>query len=119
MGYWKALLIGCAQAIAIFPGISRSGSTISAGLLAGLTEKDAVKFSFLLAAPAIFGASILEIGNNVLPREMIWATLAAFVVGLLTIHIMLKLIVKNRKNLRWFALYCLLLALGIGVYLLF
>jgi undecaprenyl-diphosphatase len=119
MGYWKALLIGCAQAIAIFPGISRSGSTISAGLLAGLTEKDAVKFSFLLAAPAIFGASILEISNNVLPREMIWATLAAFVVGLLTIHIMLKLIVKNRKNLRWFALYCLLLALGIGVYLLF
>jgi undecaprenyl-diphosphatase len=118
MGYWRAFLIGIAQAIAIFPGISRSGSTISAGLLAGLTEKDAVKFSFLLAAPAIFGASIVEIGNNVLPREMIWATLAAFVVGLLTIHLMLKIITTSRKNLRWFAVYCLLLALGLGIWLL-
>jgi undecaprenyl-diphosphatase len=119
MGYLKAIWIGCAQALAIFPGISRSGSTISAGLLAGLTEKDAVKFSFLLAAPAIFGASIIEIGNNKLPSEMIWATLAAFAVGLLTIHLMLKFVLTNRKNLRWFAVYCLLLALGLGTYLIF
>jgi undecaprenyl-diphosphatase len=119
LGWLGALGVGSAQAIAIFPGISRSGSTISAGLLLGLKEKDAVKFSFLLAAPAIFGASILEIGNNKLPPEMIWATLVAFAAGLLTIHFMLKFIVTNRKNLKWFAIYCLLLALILGAYLIF
>ncbi len=118
LGFGGALLIGCAQAVAIFPGISRSGATISSGLLAGLKEKDAVKFSFLLAIPAIFGASILEIGNNKLPSSLIWATLLAFAVGLLTIHLMLRFVATSRKNLRWFALYCLLLALGIGAYLL-
>jgi undecaprenyl-diphosphatase len=119
LGWLGAIGIGCAQAIAIFPGISRSGSTIAAGLFAGLTGKDAVKFSFLLSIPAIFGASILEIGNNKLPPEMFWATLVAFVVGLLTVHLMLKFIATSRKNLRWFAVYCLLLALGLAAYLIF
>lgn len=113
-----ALFVGCAQALAIFPGISRSGSTISAGLLSGLKEQDAVKFSFLMSAPVIFGASILEIGNNKLPSEFLWATLLSFAVGLITIHFMLKIVVSSRKNLRWFALYCLLLALAIGLYLI-
>ncbi len=119
LGWVGALGVGLSQALAIFPGISRSGSTISSGMLFGLKEKEAIKFSFLLAIPAIFGAAILEIGNNKLPPEMIWATLAAFVVGLITIHIMLKFIATNRKNLRWFALYCLTLAIALGVYLLF
>lgn len=118
-GWLGAFLIGCAQALAIFPGISRSGATISSGLMAGLKEKNAIKFSFLLAIPVIFGASILEIGNNKLPPEMIWATLVSFVVGLITIHFMLKIIMTGRKNLRWFALYCLLLALVIVGYMIF
>ncbi len=119
LGYGRAFLIGIAQAIAIIPGISRSGATISSGLLAGLSEKDAVKFSFLMAIPVIFGANLVAIGNKRLPGEMIWATLLAFAVGLLAIHLMLKIISNSRRNLRWFALYCLLLALGIGVYLIF
>ncbi len=118
LGFFGALIVGCSQAIAIFPGISRSGSTISSGLLLGLKEKEAIKFSFLMAIPVIFGASILEIGNNKLPPSLIWATLAAFAVGLLTIHLMLKFVLTSRKNLRWFAVYCLLLALGIGIFLL-
>lgn len=118
LGFFGAFFIGCAQALAIFPGISRSGSTISSGLLSGLKEKEAVKFSFMMAIPVIFGASILEIGNNRLPPELIWGTLLSFVVGLLTIYLMLKYVVTARKNLRWFAVYCLLLALVIWKFLL-
>lgn len=118
LSWLGALFVGCAQALAIFPGISRSGSTISAGLVSGLKEKDAVKFSFLMSAPVIFGASILEIGNNKLPSEFIWATLVSFIIGLISIHFMLKIVISSRKNLRWFALYCLLLALGIFGYLM-
>ena len=119
LGFLGALSIGFFQALAIFPGISRSGSTISSGLLLGLKEKEAVKFAFLMAIPAIFGAAILEIGNNKLPPELIWATLVSFAVGLGTIHLMLKFVLTSRKNLQWFAVYCLLLALGIGAWLLF
>lgn len=104
-------IIGIAQAFAILPGISRSGATISAGLLSGLNEKSAMKFSFLLAIPAIFGASILELGNQTLPREFIIPTLISFVVGMLTIHLLLKFISKDRKNFIWFAIYDLVIAL--------
>jgi undecaprenyl-diphosphatase len=119
LSYMQSFLIGIAQAVAIFPGISRSGATISAGLLTGLNEKDAVKFSFLMSIPAVFGANLVAIGNNTLPRELIWATLLAFIVGLAGIHFMLKIIADSRKNLRWFGIYCLLLALALGIYLLF
>ena len=60
MTFKDSLLIGCAQALAITPGISRSGSTISAGVLRGLRKADAAEFSFLLAIPAIGGAALLE-----------------------------------------------------------
>lgn len=72
LNWQKALLVGLFQALAIIPGISRSGATISAGLLLGLSRKDAAKFSFLIAAPIIFGAGlfkfpdILEEGINLI-----------------------------------------------------
>lgn len=118
MGIWKALFIGLGQALAIFPGVSRSGSTISAGLLSGLDEKDAMKFSFLMAIPVIFGAGLLELGNNTIPSEMLWATLVSFFVGMVSIHLLLKVFLTSKKNLRWFAFYVFLLALGIGIYLI-
>lgn len=114
-----AWLIGLAQAVAIFPGVSRSGSTISAGLLRGLDDKMAVKFSFLMSIPVIFGASILEIGSERLPSSYIFPALVSFVFGLAAIHFLLKVVVNNMKSLRWFALYCLLLAMGIGAWLIF
>ena len=114
-GFKNAFLVGCAQAIAIFPGISRSGSTISSGLVLGLKERDAIKFSFLLSIPAIFGAAILEIGNNPLPKELIWATLMSFAVGLVTIHLLLNYVLTSKKNLRWFAIYVLALAIALFV----
>lgn len=118
MGWGKALFVGLMQTVAIFPGISRSGSTIAGGLFSGLSEKEAVRFSFLMSIPAIFGAAILEIGNKPIPREFIWATLVSFIAGMASIHLLLKILVNSRRNLRWFALYCLLLAVGIGVWLL-
>src|SRR5690606_661949 len=60
-----ALLIGCAQALAIAPGISRSGMTIVAGLLLGLRREEAVRFSFLLSGPAILGGLVLELREGV------------------------------------------------------
>lgn len=116
--WMDSVWIGLGQALAILPGISRSGSTISAGLLRGLDEKSAMKFSFLMSIPVIFGAGIVEIGNQRLPSELIWATLLAFVVGLLTIHWLLKFVSRSRKNLRWFAGYALLLATVIWIYLI-
>lgn len=114
-----SLFIGFGQALAIFPGISRSGTTISAGLLKGLNEKSAMKFSFLMSIPVIFGAGILELGKNELKSNLLWATLVAFFVGLATIHFLLKFVSKSEKNLRWFAGYVLLLAIGLGIWLIF
>jgi len=114
----KAFLIGCAQALAIVPGISRSGATVSSGILFGLNEKKAMTFAFLMSIPIIFGANILVIGNQTLPSELIWATFVSFIVGLMSIHVVFKYILINRKNFRWFGLYCLLLALSLGILVL-
>ena len=116
--YFKAFLVGVAQIFALFPGISRSGTTIGTGLLLGLKEKDALKFSFLMSIPVIFGANILVIGNNPLPSNLIWATLVSFAVGLIVIYLLLNKILTSRRNLIWFGAYALILALGIAVWLL-
>ncbi len=111
---WKtALIIGCAQAIAIVPAISRSGATIAAGLLLGLKEKEALKFSFIMSIPIIIGANVLTIGfdSEPLPRNFLWATLFCFVIALGAIHVLYTHVLTSRKNLRWFALYCFILAL--------
>jgi undecaprenyl pyrophosphate phosphatase UppP len=71
-----------------------------------------------MSIPAIFGANIVAIGNNKLPSELIWATFLSFFVSLAVMHFLFKLVLSSRKNLRWFALYVLLLALGIFVYFL-
>ena len=118
-GYGKAFLVGCAQIIALFPGISRSGTTISSGLLAGLKEKDALRFSFLMSIPAIFGANIVELGGGSIPSIMFLPTLVSFIVGLLTIHLLFGYVLTSKKNLRWFGVYALLLALALGIWLVF
>lgn len=116
ISYYNSLIIGIAQAFALFPGISRSGATISSGLLSGLNEKNAVKFSFLMSIPIIFGANVVLIGNENLPPNLIWATLVSFFVGLLTINILVKYILTSNKNLRWFGIYALLLSILIIIF---
>lgn len=114
----NSIMIGSSQILSILPGISRSGITISTGILSGLKEKTALKFSFLLSIPIIFGANIITIGNQTLPSELIWATLISFIIGILSLHLIYKHILTTRKNLRWFGIYALLLALIIGIFLI-
>lgn len=113
MSYKKALWVGLAQAVAILPGISRSGSTIAAGLYAGLRPEFAARFSFLLAVPAILGAVILEIGNfrHFAPQALVSTIIGvavAFVVGVLCIRWLLRII--SRGKLHYFSYYCWVVA---------
>lgn len=115
---WKsALIIGTAQTLSLFRGISRSGATITAGLFFGLSEKEAVKFSFLLSIPIVFGANILLLGNERLSPDLLWASFASFFVGLMMINFSFKYVLSNRRNLRWIAFYVLVLVVALGIYL--
>ncbi|MBQ2264590.1 MAG: undecaprenyl-diphosphate phosphatase [Oscillospiraceae bacterium] len=122
---WKeALTVGVFQAIALFPGISRSGSTICSGLFAGMNRDTAVKYSFMLGIPTILAGCLVEIKDaisagvmpwNELPLYMVGFVVAA-VVGVLAIR-MVDLLVKSNK-FKYFAAYTLLLGLvviGFGV----
>lgn len=111
-----AVLIGLAQMVAIMPGISRAGATLSAGVLYGMNVKSAARFSFLMAVPAVLGANLVVIGNQHLPPEMIWAILLSFAVGLAVIHFMFRVVLTSRKNLQWFGFYALVLAAVLGAY---
>ncbi len=103
-------IIGLAQAVAILPGISRSGSTISTGLLLGIDRDDAVKFSFLLSIPAVAGALTLEVVNSPLSHIMslgnLIGFLSSFIVGILAIKFLLAVI--RRNHFHWFSYYCFL-----------
>ncbi len=109
IGPKESLFMGLGQACAILPGLSRSGTTIAAGLVAGLDKEFAAKFSFILAIPAIFGAFIIQIKDigasldaNFLP--VILGFIAAFIAGYAAIKWMLELIQK--RSLDIFAYYC-------------
>ena len=108
--WWRAALVGVAQGIAIVPGISRSGSTIVAGLGVGLRREDAVRFSFLLSLPAICGAALLELrhppaGSPGVPLALAAAGFAtAAAAGYLAILLVLR---WTREGKLWqFGLYC-------------
>ncbi len=104
-----ALAIGIGQALAIFPGISRSGSSITAGLLAGVKPVRAAEFSFLLSIPAIAGAIIFKINDiaalntSLLPQYIIGAVIS-FLSGLLAVYLLLDLIKKGKFG--YFGIYC-------------
>ncbi|MBQ7137781.1 MAG: undecaprenyl-diphosphate phosphatase [Clostridia bacterium] len=114
-GFLHAVVMGCMQGVALLPGISRSGSTLAGGLLSGLDRKSAAKFSFMMSAPAIAGALLLEgkdaIENGWISDLAILPTIVGVivsaVVGYLAIRFMLKLITK--VSLNWFALYVAIL----------
>ena len=114
-GFLHAIVMGCMQGVALLPGVSRSGSTLAGGLLSGLDRKSAAKFSFMMSAPAIAGALLLEgkdaIENGWIKDLALFPTLVgvlvAAVVGYLAIRFMLKLIAK--VSLNWFALYVAIL----------
>jgi undecaprenyl-diphosphatase len=106
-----ALLVGLAQALAIFPGISRSGATIAAGLSRGLRREPAARFSFLLATPVILGAGLLKVvdlaqmgGLAAQVPTLAIGFAAAAVVGFGCIHFLLRYLQRHR--LYPFAIYC-------------
>ena len=109
-GFFNAVIIGIAQGIAIMPGISRSGSTISTGLILGLEPEAAARFSFLLSIPAVLGACVLKaakIGSGIFGPESLYyilGALAAFAAGLVAIKTLLQLI--TRRLFFIFAVYC-------------
>lgn len=118
INWLDSLSIGIMQAVAILPGVSRSGSTVVAGLWRGLKRETAFLFSFYLAVPAILGASALkikdalEIGNVNLGLDVIIIGLiTSFIAALISIKLLKKVILNGQ--LSYFGVYCLILGLTI------
>lgn len=115
--FWHSPLIGIAQGLAITPGISRSGATISMALLLGISAKKAARFSFLLSIPAILGAVLLKIKDvasiSVDTTAVVVGTLTSFLVGYIALRVLLS--VLDRGKFSGFSYYCF--ALGIGVFI--
>ena len=118
---WKqALIIGLFQAVAILPGISRSGSTIVAGCLVGLNRQSAATFSFLLAIPAILGATLLEVldivekGSSTSVWLLVIGFALAFVVGLASLLLLVRWLEKGKLHL--FAYYVIPLGFAVVIW---
>ena len=122
MNYLIAAVVGIGQAIAILPGLSRSGSTISFARFFGIKREECVKFSFLLSIPVIFGSFIFELYKS---HEIIFSSSAlnmadmaisfvfAYISGLLAIKFLTRL--SRNKNLNIFAIYCIVMAVAIFI----
>ncbi len=115
---WKgALLVGCFQGFAVLPGISRSGATILGGRLLGLKNEDSVTFSFLLAIPAILGATVLAVKDLVFDSpatggasgeqavQLMTGAAIAFVVGIVALKWLIDW--SRQDRLQWFAWWCI------------
>jgi len=107
----SAFIIGLAQAVAILPGISRSGSTMSTAMFFKIPPVRAARFSFLLSVPAIAGASLLEgyriykYGTAISTLPLLVGTIVSAITGYFAIKILLKIMEKGKFS--WFSLYCL------------
>ncbi len=121
--FFIALITGVGQALAILPGISRSGATISFARFFGINRSEAVRFSFLLSVPIIFGSFIFEIyhssdvifrgGPNVM-QNLIAGFFSAYLAGLFAIKFIVN--ITKKRNLNVFAIYCVCLAVAVFVF---
>ena len=117
--YWQALVVGMAQALAVIPGLSRSGTTISTGLICGVRRDVMAQFSFLMVLIPILGESFLELVGGEFSSSSVGALplflgfVSAFVSGLFACKVMIALVKKAR--LSWFAIYCLIAAILIFI----
>lgn len=112
----QAFIIGCSQTFAIFPGFSRSGTTILIGRLLGLEKEAITKFTFLLSVPIIAGATILKIGDLTLTIDVVIGILTSFIVGILSIKFLLKYIKKHDFSV--FALHRIIIAIIVYIKLI-
>ena len=119
VGIKEAIIIGCAQAVSIIPGISRSGSTMSAGMLSGVDKNKAVQFSFLLSFPITLGASVYELKKSGLleldPMPTILGIGAAFITGYLSIKLLVAAV--KQSKLQYFAYYCIIVGVLVAIFL--
>ena len=118
VGYKDALIIGIAQACAVLPGLSRSGSTIATGLLCGVKKESVAQFSFLMVLVPILGEALLD-GIKLLQGEItselglvpaLVGFVAAFVTGCFACRFMIEIV--RRQRLVWFALYCAIVGIA-------
>lgn len=120
MSVRDGILLGFAQAMALIPGVSRSGGTISAGLLLGYTREAAARYSFLLAVPAVLGSGLYQLAKSwgdwgpIGPGETALATLIAFIVGYGVIVVFLRLV--STRGYWPFVIYRI--AIGLAVFAL-
>jgi undecaprenyl-diphosphatase len=125
IGFIDAFIVGIAQAIAILPGVSRSGATIATGMMLGNRKADIAKFSFLMVLVPIIGANLVEMKSGDFTTEgtsfsvIIAGFITAFISGYFACKWMIELVKKG--NLFWFAAYCILvgifsLLLGLNVF---
>lgn len=116
VGWWDALIIGIAQAFAVMPGLSRSGTTISTGLMLGVRKSSMAQFSFLMVLIPILGEAFLQLiggdfavsTSGISALSLTLGTLTAFISGYIACRWMIRIV--QRARLRWFALYCLVAA---------
>lgn len=110
---WRAFIMGLAQALAIIPGISRSGSTIATGMFLGMPKDKIAKFSFLMALPVIFGAAIFQVAGvsaetvGFTWQQILVGTFTSFLFGYIAIKWLLSAIVKGKFYV--FGFYCLII----------
>lgn len=120
ISYWQAFVVGLGQAFAVVPGLSRSGTTISTGLICGVKREVMAQFSFLMVLVPILGETFLEIvggefgASSVGSLSLVLGFVSAFLSGLFACKVMIALVKKAR--LSWFALYCLLASAAIFIF---
>lgn len=107
INYSHSLIIGIAQAVALLPGISRSGITIAVALLLGIRKEDSFEFSFLLSLPAVIGANILmikDIAYNLSLFNIIIAIIIPLIIGVFALNFLKQFVIQGK--LYYFAFYC-------------
>ncbi len=120
ISYWQAFVVGLGQAVAVIPGLSRSGTTIATGLLCGVKRDVIAQFSFLMVLIPILGEAFLEIvggetaSSTIGALPLVLGFISAFVSGLFACKVMIALVKKTR--LGWFALYCAVVAVLIFIF---
>ena len=120
LSYWQAFAVGLGQAFAVVPGLSRSGTTISTGLICGVKREVMAQFSFLMVLVPILGETFLEVvggefgSSSVGVLPLVLGFVSAFVSGLFACKVMIALVKKAK--LSWFALYCLVAAVCIFIF---
>ena len=122
VSYGTAFIVGVAQACAVLPGLSRSGSTISAGLLSGIDRNEIARFSFLMVLVPILGEAFLELvggefspsASGISPLSMATGFVGAYLSGLFACKLMIRLVV--RIKLYWFSGYCAAVGIAAIVY---